>query len=75
MAELIKEFEDLSWLKKLLLALICPLAWNLYRLAKSIDAKNTGGIILAAVFGLMISPAVMIFDIVFIMMKKTVWWF
>ena len=74
MSELIREFDELSWLKKLLLALIMPLAWNLYRLAKSIEKKNVGGIILAAVLGLVIAPITAIFDIVYIMMKQTVWW-
>ena len=75
MAELIKGFEELSWFKKLLLVLICPLAWNIYRLAVSIDKKNVGGIILAALFALPLAVPAMIFDIVFIMIKKTVWWF
>jgi len=74
MSELIREFDELSWLKKLLLALIMPLAWNLYRLAKSIEKKNVGGIILAAVLGLVIAPITAIFDVVYIMMKQTVWW-
>lgn len=76
MAELIKEFDELSWLKKLLLVLICPIAWNIYRLARSIEKKNVGGIILVAVVELsLLSIPVSIFDIVFIMIKKTVWWF
>ncbi len=76
MAELIKEFDELSWFKKLLLVLICPLAWNIYRLARSIEKKNVGGIILVAVVELsLLSIPVSIFDIVFIMIKKTVWWF
>lgn len=74
MVELIKEFDELSWLKKLLIAVVAPLAWNLYRLAKSIEKKSVGGIILAAVFALPLSVPVAIFDIVFIMIKKNVWW-
>ena len=73
MSELIREYEELSWLKKLLIAFI-PLAWNLYRLAKSIEKKDVGGIILAVVFCMFFAP-VMVFDIVFIMIKKHVWWF
>ena len=74
MVELIKEFDELSWVKKLLVAIIAPLAWNLYRLAKSIEKKSVGGIILAAIFALPLSIPVSIFDIVFIMIKKNVWW-
>ena len=74
MVELIKEFDELSWAKKLLVAVIAPLVWNLYRLAKSIEKKNVLGIILAAIFALPLSVPVMIFDIVFIMIKKNVWW-
>ncbi len=74
MAELIKEFDELSWAKKLLVAIIAPLAWNLYRLAKSIDKKSVVGIILAAIFALPLSIPVSIFDIVFIMIKKNIWW-
>ena len=74
MVELIKEFDELSWAKKLLIAVIAPLAWNLYRLAKSIDKKSVGGIILAAIFALPLSIPVGIFDIVFIMIKKNIWW-
>lgn len=73
MSELIREYEELSWLKKLLITFI-PLAWNLYRLAKSIEKKDVGGIILAVVFCMFFAP-VMVFDIVFIMIKKHVWWF
>ena len=74
MAELIKEFDELSWAKKLILATLAPTAWNLYRLAKSIDKKSVGGIILAAIFALPLCMPVMIFDIVFIMIKKNIWW-
>ena len=73
MTELIREFEELSWLKKLILAFF-PFAWNLYRLAKAIEKKDVGGIILAVVFFMFFAP-VMVFDIVFIMIKKQVWWF
>lgn len=76
MVELIKEYEELSWLKKLILALICPFAWNLYRLSCSISKKNVGGIILAAVFLIpVVALPVAIFDVVFLMIKKHVWWF
>ena len=73
MSELIKEFEELSWFKKLLLAAICPIAWNLYRIAKSVESKNTGNVVMAAVFTAFSLP-VWIFDIVFIMIKKQIWW-
>ena len=76
MVELIKEFEELSLLKKIVLALICIPAWNLYRLACSISKKSVGGIILAAVFLIpFVSMPVAIFDVVFLMIKKHVWWF
>ena len=74
MSELINSFDELSWFHKLLLAIIAPIAWNIYRLVKSIEAKNVGAIILAAVFTLLLAPYVMIFDIVFILIKKKIWW-
>lgn len=74
MSELINSFENLSWFHKLILAIITPFAWNIYRLIKSIEAGNVGAIILAAVFTLLLAPYVMIFDIVFIIIKKKIWW-
>ena len=75
MRELIDELNALSWPKKLILALPAfDLIWCLYRLAKSIDEKNTGGIVLAAVF-ILFYPYVAIFDIVYLMIKKDIWWF
>jgi hypothetical protein len=74
MSELINSFENLSWFQKLILAIIAPIAWNIYRIIKSIEAKNVGAIILAAVFTLLLAPYVMIFDIVFILINKKIWW-
>lgn len=75
MEELVKTFDNLPKLVKVILALpFLDIVWAVYRLCKSIAKKNTLGIVLGILL-LFICPAILwIVDIItIIVMDKVIW--
>lgn len=74
MKDLVKAFDNLPWIVKLILALpgIDGIAWGIYRIAKGIS-KNDGIMILAGIVWLLIGWAILwIIDIITVILYKKV---
>jgi len=76
MKDIIKAFDNLPLIVKIILSLPgIAIIWQVYRLIKSLDEKNTLGIILAIV-PLLAGPTFFwIIDLVCILLKGNIWWF
>jgi len=74
--ELIKSFDNLPKIVKLILAIpALDIIWVIYRIIKSVNDNNTLGIILGVVLLFVGVPFLWLIDIICIIMKDTVWWF
>lgn len=75
MKDLIKAFDNLPQIVKVILALpVLDIAWAVYRLCKSIDKQNTLGIVLG-VFMLIICPTILwIVDLITTIVYDKVLW-
>ena len=70
-----KLFDDLPLIAKILLALpFLDIVWVVYRLAKSIEKKNTLGVVLAIVLIIVGIPFFWLVDIITIAMSNKVLW-
>ena len=75
MKEFIVAMEKLPLLAKVLIALpFLDIIWVVYRLARSIDAKNNVGIIIAVVGIIIGIPFMWLVDIITILVTGNVWW-
>ncbi|MBR4292964.1 MAG: hypothetical protein IKT54_05070 [Clostridia bacterium] len=76
MKEAIKLFDDLPWIVKIILCIpVLDVVWNVYRLLRSIEAKNIVGIILSVLLLTAGIAFVWIIDIICVILNKQVWWF
>ena len=74
--ELIKSFDNLPKIVKLILAIpALDIIWMIYRIIKSVRDNNTLGIVLGVVLLFVGVPFLWLIDIICIIMKDTVWWF
>ena len=75
MKDIIKAFDGLPKIVKVILALpVLDIVWACYRLIRSIDHKNTLGIVLGILM-LFICPAILwILDIITILLMNKVLW-
>ncbi len=75
MKELIKSFDNLPKIVKIILALpVLDIVWAIYRLLRSIDKGNFLGIILAIIL-LIVCPVILwILDIITIIVADKVLW-
>ena len=74
--ELIKSFDDLPKIVKLILAIpALDIIWVIYRIIKSVNENNALGIILGAVLLFVGFPFLWLIDIICILMNDKVWWF
>ncbi|MBQ4590583.1 MAG: hypothetical protein IJP32_00155 [Clostridia bacterium] len=74
--ELIKSFDNLPKIVKLILAIpALDIIWVIYRIIKSVNDNNMLGIVLGVVLLFVGFPFLWLIDIIFIIMKDTVWWF
>lgn len=74
MKGIVKAFDDLPWVVKIILALpfIDGIAWGIYRLAKGID-KNDGVLILAGILWIFLGIFILwVIDLVTIIMHGKV---
>ena len=75
MKEFIKTMDDLPFIVKIILCLFgLDIIWTVYRLIKSIDAKNTTGIVVSVIM-FFCAPFVWLIDLVCVIINKKVWWF
>ncbi len=73
---LIKSFDDLPQVVKLILAIpALDIVWVIYRILRSVNENNALGIIVGAILLFVGVPFLWLIDIVCILMKGTVWWF
>lgn len=75
MSKLVKTFDNLPKIVKILLALpVIDIVWAIYRLCKSISKNNTLGIVLGIIL-LILCPAIFwIVDIITIILFNKVLW-
>ncbi|MBP5177717.1 MAG: hypothetical protein ILP02_03950 [Clostridia bacterium] len=67
--------DELPFWAKIVLALpMLDITWGLYRLFKSIMAKNVAYIVIAAIFIVFGAFPIAIFDIVMLIINKKIWW-
>ena len=76
MESFIKAMDELPLWAKIVLAIpMLDVIWAVYRILKSVSAKNVLGIVLGAVCALFAAFPVAIFDIIYLAVKKeSVWW-
>lgn len=75
MKAFIDAMDNLPWIVKLLLCIpALDIVWTVYRLIKSLDAKNTLGIVISIVL-FFFSPFVWLIDLICVILNKKVWWF
>lgn len=73
--EITKKFDELPLIVKILLALpFLDIVWVVYRLIKSIESKNTLGIILAVVLLVFGIPFLWLIDIITLALYNKVLW-
>lgn len=75
MKEFLKAIDELPYIAKLILCIpVLDIVWNIYRLIKSLDAKNNTGIIIAVVMLIVGIPFMWVVDLVCMLMYKKIWW-
>jgi hypothetical protein len=76
MKDLIKAIDDLPFIVKIIFCLpVIAVVWSVYRLLRSILAKNVLAIVLSAIL-IVAGPAFFwIFDLVCVILNKKIWWF
>lgn len=73
--EITKKFDELPLVVKILLALpFLDIVWVVYRLIKSIEGKNTLGIVLAVVLLVFGIPFLWLVDIITLVLSNKVLW-
>ena len=74
MKDIIKIFDELPFIVKLILCIpALDIVWTVYRLIKSLDAKNTVGIVVAIIL-FFFAPIVWLVDLICVLVNKKVWW-
>ena len=76
MKDFIKTIDELSDIAKLLLCLpLVNIVWGIYRIVKSIDVKNTLGIVVGVLWVFFGGIILWIFDLIYMIINKKIWWF
>ena len=74
MKDVIKAIDNLPWIVKLILCIpVLDIVWTVYRLIKSIDAKNTVGIVVSVIL-FFFAPFVWLVDLICVIVNKKIWW-
>jgi hypothetical protein len=50
------------------------IVWTVYRLIKSLDVKNTAGIVVSIVM-FFFAPFIWLVDLICVILNKKIWWF
>ena len=76
MRTFIDSIDALPQVLKLVLALPgVDIVWWIYRICRSLEKNNLGGVIVAVLVLLIGVPLMWLSDIITVLMKNTVWWF
>ena len=74
MKEFIKTMDDLPFIVKLLLCIpALDIIWNVYRVIKCLDEKNTTGLVVSIILLVLCWSFIWIFDLICVIMNKKVW--
>ena len=74
MKDIIKTFDELPFIVKLILCIpVLDIVWTIYRLIKSLDAKNTVGIVVSVIL-FFCAPFVWLIDLICVLVNKKIWW-
>lgn len=77
MKDLVKFFDDLPWIVKLIFALpgLDGILWGIYRIAKGLSTNNTMLVIIGILWIVLGFAILWIIDIVSILLNKKLVWF
>ena len=74
MKNFIKAMDELSFIVKLILCIpMLDIVWTVYRLIKSLDAKNTAGIVVSIIM-FFCAPFVWLVDLICLFASGSIWW-
>ena len=71
MKDLIKVFDNFTWIVKILLAIFLDIVIHIYRIIKAVDAKNTVAIVVSII--LVFVPFMGLVDLIYILVKRKYW--
>ena len=75
MKEFLKTVDELPMIVKFILCIpVLDIFWTVYRLIRSLDAKNTAGIVVSIIM-FFFAPLVWLIDMICVIVNKKVWWF
>ncbi len=75
MKELIKAFDDLPLIVKVILCIPClDIVWSVYKICKSADKSNVLGIVLGILTIIPGAFFIWIIDIITVLVNGNVWW-
>ena len=75
MKDFIKAFDNLPWIVKIILCIpALDIVWNIYRLFRSIEAKNNVGIIISIIL-FVCAPFLWLIDLICVILNGKIWWF
>ena len=75
MKQLIKTFDDLPKIVKLILCIpALDIVWWIYRICKSLDKNNMVGVVIAVILLFVGIPFMWIIDLLCVLLKDNVWW-
>ena len=75
MKDIVKTFDNLPLILKLILALPgLDIIWNVVRVCRSLAKNNTVNAIIAVILIFVGIPFVWLIDILFILFKGNIWW-
>ncbi|MDE5715923.1 MAG: hypothetical protein K2I42_07340 [Anaeroplasmataceae bacterium] len=75
MKELIKAFDDLPLIIKIILCIPClDIVWSIYKICKSADKSNILGVVLGILTIIPGAFFIWIIDIITVILNGNVWW-
>lgn len=75
MKELIKAFDDLPQIVKIILCIpALDIVWSIYKICRSIEKNNVAGIILGVLTIIPGAFFIWIIDIITVILNNRVWW-
>lgn len=75
MKDLIKAFDDLPWIVKLVLCIPgIAIVWSIYRICRSLEKNNVVGIVLGVLTIIPGAAFMWLVDLVCLLVNKNVWW-
>ena len=75
MKQLVEALDNLPFIVKIILCIpVLDIVWTVYRLLRSITAKNMVGIVISIIL-FFCAPFVWLIDLICVILKGKVWWF